>query len=138
MNTCQWDWMLITCQSSFLDNGQIFAKYHSFGISSVSRDCWNKFANTGPSSTAGSLRILWWSDLGPLPLMSLDLLEVKLSLQLKQLFTHPIKQENLTKLILSEYTCKLPIKFLCQIRFRLSQPHFHLPISGVGCLDYLE
>ena len=43
----------------------MFARSHSQGISSVSRDCWNKCANIGPSSFASSFRTLGLSSSGP-------------------------------------------------------------------------
>ena len=36
----------------------MFTRSHSLGISPVSRDCWNKCANTGPSSFVSSFRTL--------------------------------------------------------------------------------
>ena len=51
--------------SHFLKRGQMFARSHSLGISPVSRDCWSKYANTGPSSYASSFRTLGWSSSCP-------------------------------------------------------------------------
>lgn len=55
-NTCQWDWTIITRQSSppFLNKRQIPAEDHSFGILPGSSDCWNTCSNTRPCSTATS------------------------------------------------------------------------------------
>ena len=54
----------VTCHSSWKER-QIFARDHSFGISSVSIDCWKGWANTGPNSVASSFRSLGWSSSGP-------------------------------------------------------------------------
>ena len=43
----------------------MLAKDHSLGISPLSRGGWNKWANTGPSSTANSLKTLKWSSSCP-------------------------------------------------------------------------
>ena len=43
----------------------MFVRSHSLGISPVSRDCWNKCADTWPSSFASSFRTLGWSSSGP-------------------------------------------------------------------------
>ena len=65
--TYQWHRAKVESKSSisFLKRGQMFARSHSFGISPVSRDCWNKCENTGPSLFANSLRTLGWSSSGP-------------------------------------------------------------------------
>ena len=52
--------------SHFLKRGQMFARSHSLGISPVSRDCWKKCVNPGPSSlNASSFRSIGWSSSGP-------------------------------------------------------------------------
>ena len=43
----------------------IFARDHSLGISPVSIDCWNRWANTGPYLEACFFRTLGWSSSGP-------------------------------------------------------------------------
>ena len=51
-------------KSLISESGQMFARSHSLGISTVSRDYWNKCANTGPSSFVSSFGILGWSSSG--------------------------------------------------------------------------
>ena len=59
------------CRSSY----KVFkiAKDHSLGISPLLRDCWNKWANTRPSSTASSLRTLGQVHQVPKPLSDSNL-----------------------------------------------------------------
>ena len=61
-NACQGNRVVIAGKrpvaSPFLNRGQIFATDHSLGISSVSIDCWNRWANTWPNSIASSFRTL--------------------------------------------------------------------------------
>ena len=42
----------------------MFARSDFLEISPVSRDCWSKYANTGPSSFTSAFRTLGWSSLG--------------------------------------------------------------------------
>ena len=42
----------------------IFARGHSLGISSVSRDCWKRWPKTGSNSVASSFMTLGWSSSG--------------------------------------------------------------------------
>ena len=49
----------------FIKSGHVFARDHSLGISPVSIDCWNRWANIGPNSEASSFRTLGWSPSGP-------------------------------------------------------------------------
>ena len=63
-HACQGHGTIITSKSP-IPWGQMFARSRSLGISPVSRDCWNKCANIGPSSSASSFRTLWRSSSGP-------------------------------------------------------------------------
>ena len=65
--TSQGDRTVIVSQRpiSFLISGHIFARDHSLGISPMSIDCWNRWANTGSNSVASSFRTLGWSSSGP-------------------------------------------------------------------------
>ena len=55
MNDCRSDVSPVT----------ILILIHSLGISPVSRDCWKRWAKTGPNSVASSFRTLGWSSSGP-------------------------------------------------------------------------
>ena len=51
--------------SPFWYRGHMFASDHSLGISSVSIDCWKRWANIGPNSDASSFKTLGWSSSSP-------------------------------------------------------------------------
>ena len=66
-HACQGHGAIITSNSPipFLKEVTVFARSHSLGISPVSRDCRNKYANTGLSSFASSFGTLGWNSSGP-------------------------------------------------------------------------
>ena len=62
----------------FLKTVHIFARDHSLGISPVSRDCWKRWAKTGPNSVAISFRTLVWSSSGPKASEGFKLLRIRI------------------------------------------------------------
>ena len=51
--------------SPFLNWGQMFARDHSLGISTLSIYCWKRWANIRHNSVANSFKNLGWSSPGP-------------------------------------------------------------------------